>query len=164
MSNLTNILDDIDINEIKKDTKDNSKTIDLVLEEIKENDRCEDFISKLKKLNISSPKNEVKVEDKVDEKKEEVKVEDKVEEKKEEVKVEIKVEEKKEEVEVKVEEKKEEVEIKVEEKKDEVKKNELKNDGICRAKVATTKVRCTAPCKIGMLCGRHKNYTGKLME
>ena len=178
MSNLTNILEDIDINEVKKD---NGKTIDLVLEEIKENDRCEDFISKLKKLNISSPKNtevkeeEVKV---VEVKKEQVKVETKTEEvkveevkvvevKKEQVKVETKTEE------VKVEEVKKEtvVAVKVETKTEEVKveevkkeKIELKNDGICRAKVATTKVRCTAPCKIGMLCGRHKNYTGKLME
>ena len=41
----------------------------------------------------------------------------------------------------------------------------IKCDGTCRAKVATTKVRCTAPVKNGtMFCGRHKNYTGNLMQ
>jgi hypothetical protein len=41
----------------------------------------------------------------------------------------------------------------------------IKCDGICRAKVATTKVRCTAPVKNGtMMCGRHKNYKGNLMQ
>ena len=40
----------------------------------------------------------------------------------------------------------------------------VEDDGTCRAMVATTKVRCTAPSKnCTLFCGRHKNYKGELM-